>query len=169
MSKFKYDKIRYKEISGGNFWKEPSAIVIYLYRILEEVSKIKLWFLRKFLNIIFVPIYKFFSVFVGISLPRGCKIGNGFVIFHFGAIALNENVIIGKNCTLRQGVTIGNRKYLTDVPIIGDNVNIGAGAVIIGDIKIGNNVDIGANSVVLIDVPDNHIAVGNPARIISKK
>ena len=102
-------------------------------------------------------------------MPRRCQIGGGLVIFHFGAIALNPLVLIGENCTLRQGVTIGNRRTNSDVPTIGNNVDIGAGAVIIGDIQIGNNVSIGANAVVLTDVPDNAIAVGNPARIILKK
>lgn len=66
-------------------------------------------------------------------------------------------------------VTIGNRYEINDVPIIKDNINIGVGAVIIGRIKIGNNVDIGANAVVLKDVPDNCIAVDNPAKILYKK
>ncbi|MNG29745.1 Serine acetyltransferase [compost metagenome] len=74
--------------------------------------------------------------------------------------------MIGENCVIRQGVTIGNRKSGDDVPTIGDNVDIGAGAVIIGKIKIGDNVKIGANAVVLKDVPDNCTAVGNPARHI---
>ena len=73
-----------------------------------------------------------------------------------------------KNCILRHNVTIGNKSEIDDVPIIGDNVNIGVGAVIIGRITVGNNVDIGANAVVLKDVPDNCIAVGNPARNILK-
>lgn len=90
------------------------------------------------------------------------------MIFHFGRIILNSNTVIGKNCTLRH-VTIGNRYEIDDVPIIGDNVNIGTRAVIIGRIKIGNNVDIGANAIVLNDVPDNCIAVGNTAHILDKK
>jgi len=82
---------------------------------------------------------------------------------------LNPDTVIGKNCTLRHNVTIGNRLNDHDVPIIGDNVDIGVGAVIMGAIKIGNNVSIGANAVVLCDVPDNHIAVGVPAKIYPKK
>ena len=77
--------------------------------------------------------------------------------------------VIGKNCTLRHGVTIGNRQAVDDVPVIGDHVDIGAGAKILGKIRIGNNVSIGANAVVITDVPDNHIAVGVPARILPQK
>jgi serine O-acetyltransferase len=82
---------------------------------------------------------------------------------------LNPETVIGKNCTLRHGVTIGNRQSVHDVPILGDNVEIGVGAVILGHIHVGNNVTIGANAVVLTDVPDDHIAVGVPARVILKK
>lgn len=91
-----------------------------------------------------------------------------FVIFHYGAIATNELTIISKNCTIRQGVTIGNKNYADDVPIIGENVDIGAGAVIIGRIKIGTNVCIGANAVVLKDVSNNYIAIGVPAINVKK-
>ena len=104
----------------------------------------------------------------GIQLPRGCKIGAGLRIFHFGCIVLNPDVIIGENCTLRHGVTIGTRTGDHDVPVIGDNVNIGAGAKILGKIKIGDNVTIGANAVVITDIPDDHIAVGVPARCLPR-
>ncbi len=85
------------------------------------------------------------------------------MIYHTGGVVINHRAVIGKNCTLRHNVTIGARYGDKDVPVIGDNVSIGTGAVVIGEITIGNNVAIGANAVVLHDVPDNHIAVGNPA------
>ena len=85
-----------------------------------------------------------------------------------GCIIINSYSVIGDNCTIRHEVTIGNRNSDRDCPIIGNNCNIGAGAKILGAIKIGNNVDIGANAVVITDVPDNCIAVGVPARIIKK-
>jgi serine O-acetyltransferase len=110
----------------------------------------------------------FVTLLTGIHLPRGAKIGGGLRIWHFGCIVLNPDTIIGKNCTLRHGVTIGNRNSEHDVPVIGDNVDIGVGAVIIGSVVIGNNVSIGSNAVVLCDVPDDHIAVGVPARVIPK-
>lgn len=91
-------------------------------------------------------------------------------------IFIASTAIIGKKCTILQQVTIGGNPAAYDgsAPIskaatIGDNVIIGAGAKIIGDVKIGNNVRIGANAVVLRDVPDNCTAVGVPARIIYPK
>lgn len=78
---------------------------------------------------------------------------------------------VGRNFSFRQNTTVGNKIDGRNdlVPIIGDNVTVGANVVIIGDIKIGNNVVIGAGSVVVKDVPDNAIVVGNPARIINFK
>lgn len=104
----------------------------------------------------------------GINIPRTTKIGKGLRIHHYGCIIINSYSIIGDNCTIRHEVTIGNRNRDNDCPIIGNNCNIGAGAKILGNIKIGNNVDIGANAVVITDVPDNCIAVGVPAKIIQK-
>ena len=165
----KQDILRYHELSNSSFFKEPSSILICLFRFSGWINKIKIPPLRILLNILLIPLYRFISVFLGISLPRSCKIGSGLVIFHFGAIAINELVVIGENCTIRQGVTIGNKNTSDDVPIIGDNVDIGVGAVIIGKIRIGNNVCIGANAVVLKDVPDNHMAIGVPAKIVLRK
>ena len=76
--------------------------------------------------------------------------------------------MIGKNCTIFQGVTIGSiRGIKGGVPTIGDNVIIFAGAKIIGNVKIGNNTVIGANAVVTHNIPDNSVAVGIPAKVIS--
>lgn len=100
------------------------------------------------------------------------EIGDGSRFWHhgLGCVAL-QTVHIGKNCVIFQNVTFGNT--LSDRPSqqnrggycsVGDNVMIGAGAVILGNIRIGNNVQIGANAVVTHDIPDNCVAVGVPAR-----
>ena len=105
----------------------------------------------------------------GISIPHLTQIGSGLYIGHFGGIVVNVAVIIGENCYIGQGVTLGqvNRGKHKGNPVIGDNVYIGAGAKIIGNIKIGNNVAVGANAVVTKDVPDFAVVVGIPARVIS--
>jgi serine O-acetyltransferase len=107
----------------------------------------------------------------GISIDRNTELGPGLYINHFGGIVVGGSVRIGKNCYLCQGVTIG-RDFQQGIekkgPIIGDDVFIGAGAKIIGNVIVGNNVFIGANAVVVDNIPDNCIAVGVPAKIIAK-
>lgn len=88
---------------------------------------------------------------------------------HLNGIIISTNAVIGHNCTIMQQVTIGAKLPGDEEgAIIGDNVLIGAGAKIIGSIKIGNNVKIGANTVVVNDIPDNCTVVGSPAKIIKK-
>lgn len=101
-------------------------------------------------------------------------IGSGLMIAHVGTIVIGGRTQMGKNCDIRQNITIGGNfskvnKSGQTMPIIGDNVSIGAGAVILGPVKIGSNSIIGANAVVIHDIPDNVIAAGNPAKVINKR
>ncbi len=102
----------------------------------------------------------------GISLPKSARIGPGLRIWHFGNIFVHPDAVLGANCTLRQGVTIGNRHEAGRVPRLGDDVEVGAYAQILGDVQVGPGAKVGAMSVVLQDVPPGAVAVGNPARII---
>lgn len=97
------------------------------------------------------------------------KIGEGFYIGHWGQIFISSQAVIGDNCNISQGVTIGvsNRGDNIGAPVIGDRVYIGPGVKIFGKVTIGNDVAIGANAVVTKDIPDNSVAVGIPARVIS--
>lgn len=106
---------------------------------------------------------------LGISIPYGTEIGSGFFIGHFGGIVVNGRAVIGRNCNISQGVTIGqaNRGSHKGVPVLGDGVYIGPGAKIVGAVRVGNNVAIGANCVVTSDVPDDAVVVGVPGRVIS--
>lgn len=101
------------------------------------------------------------------------NVGPGFKIYHIGGyVGVKPLCRIGKNCTLQQNVIIGNK---TEHPkddewtIIGDNCYIGVGVRILGSVKIGNNVTIGANAVVTKDIPDNSIVGGIPAKVIRMK
>lgn len=99
------------------------------------------------------------------ELPCSVVIGENTELVHGGlGCVFHEKTVIGKNCKIFQNVTIGGLPS-GGVPVIGDNVLIGAGAVILGNVNIGSHVKIGANAVVLSDVPDGCTAVGVPARI----
>ena len=103
------------------------------------------------------------------SVPSSCEMGGGSVFAYGGiGVVIHSRAVIGKNCLIGQGVTIGGKSGWYEVPVIGDNVHISAGARILGPIRIGNNVIIGANAVVVKDVPDNCIVAGVPAKIIKE-
>lgn len=123
--------------------------------------------LFKFIYFIVSLIHKHNQYLTGIQIPLGTSIGSGLCFSHFSCIVINNHSKIGKNCTIFQGVTIGSvRGPNGGVPEIGDNVVIASGAKVIGKVKVGNNVMIGAGAVIVNDIPDNSLAVGNPARII---
>jgi len=107
----------------------------------------------------------------GISISYKTQIGSGFYIGHFGGIFINHKAVVGKNCNISQQVTIGrtNRGGRKGTPVIGDNVYIGPGAKVIGNVHVGNNVAIGANCVVTKDIPDNSVVVGIPGKVISSE
>lgn len=110
----------------------------------------------------------------GNAISAKANIGRNTTFHHHGVgCVVHENTVIGDNCHIFQNVTLGSRwsngKLDGGAPIIGNNVLIGAGAVIIGEIVIGDNSHVGANAVVLSDVPENSIVVGVPARIIKRK
>jgi len=112
---------------------------------------------------------KLTEVATGIEIPFTAKIGPGLYIGHFGQIVLSGRVTMGELCNISQGVTIGQagRGEQQYVPVIGDRVYFGPGAKVFGKVVIGNDVAIGANAVVTKDLPDNAVAVGVPARIVS--
>ncbi|QQN56436.1 serine acetyltransferase [Anaerococcus obesiensis] len=99
------------------------------------------------------------------------KIGKGLYIGHPFAITINPESIIGENCNIHKGVTIGqeNRGKKKGTPSIGNEVWIGINSTIVGNVRIGNDVLISANSFVNFDVPDHSIVIGNPGKIIPKE
>lgn len=139
----------------------PTFRYTYLLRYASLYSKCSL---RGFFYRVFLTHY---SYKYGFQIPPRTKIGKGLYIGHIGPVVINGNTVIGDNCTLAHIVSIGqiNRGKKAGCPIIGNNVFIGAGAVVVGKIIIGNNVLIAPNSLVNFDVPDNSIVLGNPGSI----
>lgn len=114
-------------------------------------------------------VYLHYQLKCGADISREATIGPGFYIGHFGGIVIGPDVVLGRNCNISQGVTLGAaaKEGRRGSPVVGDNCYFGAGAVVIGPVRIGNNVAVGANAVVTSDVPDNATVVGAPARVIN--
>ena len=114
----------------------------------------------------------FVQVTTGITLPARASIGPGLYIPHTGYIVVNSRAVIGSNCTLAHGVTIGHgaggRKRGGGSPVVGDRVYIGPGAAIIGPITVGDDVLIGVGAIVTRSVPPRGVVAGNPARLLSR-
>ncbi len=143
----------------------PGFKFMYFFRKASSFKKysVQALFFRIFYSRYF---YKY-----GFQIELNTKIGAGFYIGHFGNVVISPHSVIGKNCNISHCVTIGktNRGEKAGAPMIGNEVWIGTGTVIVGKIKIGNNVLIAPNSFVNFDVPDNSLVIGNPARIIHKE
>ena len=112
-------------------------------------------------------IWKFQYLLFNCSVPASCEMGGG-TKFGYGGIGvvIHARAVIGKNCMIGQGVKKKKKSGWYEVPVIGNNVHINAGAKIIGPVRIGDNVEIGANCVVVKDVPSNCVVAGIPARIL---
>ena len=151
-------------------WSSQGLWVMIVYRFGRWRYTIKSALLRKPFSLLYKILFKFIQVITGIELPCEVLLGKNFRIDHFGGIIISGFASFGDNCVIRDGVTVGLRRVDDPVaPKIGNNVDIGTGAKVLGDITIGDNVVIGANAVVLEDVPSNSIAVGVPARIKTRK
>jgi serine O-acetyltransferase len=161
----KADLYRYQKKKG--IYQFIKAIIripgfrwMVLFR-LHQKSKIKLFYR--------ILLHKY-GIKYGFIIGRDVQIGGGLYLPHLGSIVINNSSIIGQNCNILQGVTIGHtqRGNKMGSPQIGNNVYIGPNAVLVGKINIGNNVLIAPLAYVNVDVPANSIVIGNPARIISK-
>jgi len=136
---------------------------LMFYRMSSSLRRIKVPFLPRFLS----QLGKWIT---GIEIHPGARIGKGFFIDHGMGVVIGETSIIGENVTLFQGVTLGGtgKEKGKRHPTLGNNVVVGAGAKVLGNINVGNNVNIGANAVVIRDVPDDSTVVGVPGRIAKK-
>lgn len=165
---FKGDLKQYFSQSGENaaggrglFYAllEVSLWAIALFRFGQAVKRIRFGLLRKPLMAFYILCYKFCEVITGIRISADSEIAPGLVIHNFGGIIVHGK--IGRNCFINQGsqmISRGDGRG-SGWPTLGDNVYIGAGAKLVGNIRIGNNVVIGANTVVRRDVPDDSVVL----------
>jgi serine O-acetyltransferase len=133
---------------------------IVMYRIAHRLWEWKLPFFPR-------AISQFAKFLTGIEIHPGAAIGKGLFIDHGSGVVVGETSIVGNNVTLFQGVTLGGTGKETGKrhPTVGDNVVVGTGAKVLGNITIGNNAYIGANAVVIRNVPANSTVVGVPGHI----
>jgi serine O-acetyltransferase len=159
-----FENIRQDLRAHGGDWGAQGFWALVVYRFGRWRYRVRPSPLRKFFSLIYKIWFKFTQIVTGIELPCEVEIGRNFVIDHFGGIVISGYAKFGDNCRIRNGVVVGLQRVDEPcAPVIGNNVDIGSGAKVLGPIKIGNNVIIGANAVVIRDVPDNCIAAGVPA------
>lgn len=165
-----FDHIRSDLAAHGGHWGAQGFWALLVYRFGRWRYGVRPAFLRKILSLVYKVLYKCVQIITGIELPCEVKVGKNFVIDHFGGIVVSGYASFGDNCRIRNGVVVGLRRVDHPcAPQLGNNVDIGAGAKLLGNIRIGNNVAIGANAVVLCDVPDDHVAFGVPAVVKPRK
>ena len=166
-----WEQIKEDWIAHGRDWTKPGFRAVAVQRFGVWRMKVEPKLLRAPLSILYRSLYRKIRNTYGIDLPYSVKLGRRVVIEHQSAIIIHGNCTIGDDCIIRQGVTLGNR-YLDkplESPQLGDRVNVGAGAKILGKVNLGDDVNIGANAVVLSDIPAGQTAVGIPAKMIAAK
>ena len=153
----------------GDIWRQ-GLWVMWVYHFGRWRYGVRPAFLRKGFSLLYKILRTAVQMLTGVELPCETRVGSRLRIEHFGGIIISGDAVLGDDVILRNGVTIGlKRTGQRGAPRIGNRVDIGAGAKILGDITIGDDAVIGANAVVLKDVPSGAFAVGIPARIIQRE
>lgn len=137
---------------------------LILHRLAHKLYKLKVPFLPRLIS-------QFSRFITGIEIHPGATIGKNFFIDHGMGVVIGETAIIGDNCLVYQGVTLGGtgKEKGKRHPTIGNNVTLGAGAILLGNISIGDNSNVGAGSVVIKSAKENSTLVGVPARVVKEK
>ncbi len=148
----------------------PAMWAVFGYRLRHWVAETFPYPIRWLLAPVTIPTQLTLDILTQVQLPAAAKIGPGLYLPHLGTIVIGSGSVIGQNCTIAHGVTIGHAGGRTRNgarnPIIGDRVYIGPGAIVIGPITIGNDALIGAGAVVVKSVPPRGVVAGNPARLL---
>jgi len=157
-------------VAAGRDWTRPGFRAVAVHRFGAWRMTLRSKWLRAPLGILYRALFRRCRNVYGIELPYSVRLGRRVIIEHQGAIVVHGDCVIGDDCILRQGVTLGNRHLdrPRDAPRLGPRVNVGAGAKILGAVAIGADATIGANAVVLRDVPAGCVAVGIPAKLVAK-
>lgn len=153
---------------NGRDWTRPGFRAAFMYRFGVWRMSVRSRLLRAPLSLLYRWMHRHVRNCYGIELHYTATIGSRFRIAHQGGIVIHEFARIGNNCTVRQGVTLGaaNKYSVEEAPVLEDNVDVGAGAIVMGKVTVGDGARIGANAVVMSDVPPGSTAFAQPARIV---
>ena len=138
-----------------------ATLSMLLYRVMSFCDRLF------FTKILAMFLSKINAILCGAVIGKSAQFGRGFVILHSVGVVINTKVRGGENIYIESGVVIGESKR--GCPVLENNIFIGSGAKIIGDITVGNHVTVGANAVVVKSIPDNAVVGGVPAKIIRMK
>jgi serine O-acetyltransferase len=172
MGKFSEDIAKYQArgYKGKDLWLNPAVWSIACYRLGHWVNVERPFVLIRIpLKVISFIATKFCVVFMEMDIDPQASIGGGLYIGHIGGVHINPGAVLGKDCDLAHRVTIGaSAMGRQGVPVLGDKVYIGTGAVLIGKIKVGSGAKISANTLVMTNVPEGATVMGVPGRIIMR-
>lgn len=154
--------------ANGRDWTRPGFRTLAVYRFGVWRMGVRPKLLRGPFSLVYRCLFRHCRNVYGIELPYSARVGEHVVIEHQGGIVIHGASVIGDRCVIRQGCTLGIRRVSQPgaAPVLEAGVDLGAGAVILGQVRIGRDAKIGANAVVLSDVPAGAIAIGVPARVI---
>jgi serine O-acetyltransferase len=165
-----FQNIRHDFNTHDRDWLAQGFWALVVYRFGRWRYTIESPWLRKPFSLLYKLLFKLVQVLTGIELPCEVEIGRHFRIDHFGGIVISGYAKFGDYCRIRNGVVVGLARVDDPcAPVIGNHVDIGAGAKVLGRIRVGDHVVIGANAVVVKDIPDHSIAVGVPAVVRKAK
>lgn len=142
-------------------WLSDATLSMVLYRAMALCNRSML---SKPLAFLF---HKLNAVICGAVIGLGARFGSRFIVLHSVGIVVNSAVVGGDDIVLESGVVIGAEKGRS--PLLGNRLFVGSGAKILGDLSVGDDVTVGANAVVIKDVPDNVVVAGVPARVVREK
>ena len=172
MGRFREDVARYraKGYGGKALWLDPALWSIACYRLGNwlHVGRPNA-VVRVPLKVVSFLFTRFCVIFMEMDIDPQADIGGGLYIGHIGGVHINPGAVLGKNCDLAHRITIGaSAMGRKGVPVLGDEVYIGTGAVLVGKIKVGNGAKIAANTLVMTNVPEGATVMGVPGRIVMR-
>lgn len=164
------EQIREDYVAHGKDWSKPGFQAVAVHRFGSWRLGVRTKIARAPLTMLYRSLFRLVRNVYGIEIPDTVRLGRRVVVEHQGDVVVHGHAALGDDCIIRQGVTIGNRHLNRplDAPVLGDGVNVGSGAKILGKLYVGDHASVGANAVVTHDVAANDTVVGIPARSVKR-